>query len=1035
MAIGHKLSLRLFLEGVEVPCIGASISVAPNSPAAASIQVIATNEIFNILPRTVVHLFFYDFVEGSNQAETGKKSSSRFSNIVLDPPAKKKGTPVSDTQENEPTKSDEQMLYEQYKVLFMGEVQGIQFAKDAGSRSVILSCVDFSNYWDTTYQYNFNGEIIGGRREAAFIGANANLFTSPLGHGEGTISGLLRGRSQNYPKLKGLLGGIVHVLEAIGGCYYTEKTFKGANPFCSIAELRLKLLQQICAAEDDTSTSNLFSEKTFAAWMNRSIGGLGKLVTFRGLIQVMEKFIYHEVYPVPSPLFIPEESVAKAKPVVINILEDPSSIVFAGQVGVVRKEAKSAVAALDKYIQATPLQQISSESDLGGEVQTTLYGLESAYTVLSKIKPPTKFAGVSAKVQVIGRLLKDADAQLGYGGAQWNVHLADVNRNRKARSDIDKIIDLCDEILGKNLRYTKKVVKTKVARLNNQIFRPDVWYAPPPRCNVIFPELYNNIQWSRNFMREVSRLELQSTNAILGDNALFNGRYYSPNVPDMRKGAKLSQRAFSQMIMEHELYTGIIPMYEKMTELNLFGMQATGNDRLLHLKVGYGQRAANHQYFKHRFASRQMQCTGRFNPWAVAGFPTLIIDRPLNAEQLTEAAKAENPTDLQKIVAPQFVGTLVQLSHSVSQQGGQTTYAFAQARVHRESAEYLGVDNVYVSKIVGSAVRTSVIFCRLTAVPKIGDVGPMGGTVTKTPENVTNQYVGKTKKVYPENKVPYKMVRPQAKPVQQSQELNMSVPEQRTTSKIPTWEEAVHAFKVTEKIVRREKRALDNIPIEDAIRPPWIWTGWHNKKIGDTYYKMIGTTSIVDVGASIPEEGSPVEQEAIEPDAVVYSPTDHVFEEQTGFVSTDAPKPVIDTPVIKKVVTDPSMTVEVSTDNLVKIYSTVREQGLDVGNFIRLYTWRPIANMADILGTPDLTYKEESDGHVVVATGREGFHSRAFSDQDNLFGLANPTVRKILGIKTTDDRATYAKLDVRSERRAVVRSYVFELNHSRGLLG
>jgi len=1024
MAIGHKLGLRLFLEGIEVPCIGASISAAPNSPAVASIQVIATNEIFNILPRTVVHLFFYDFVENDVQVNLGAKNSKGVSWVEPDPPVRKRNQPPPPTEE-EVNKSDEEKLYEQYKLLFMGEVQGLQFAKDAGNRSVVLSCVDFSNYWDTTYQYNFNGQLIGGRREAAFIGANANLFTSPLGHGEGTISALLKGRPASFPKLQGLLGGIIHVLEAIGGCYYADKAFKGANPFCSIAELRLKLLQQICAAEADTSTTKLFSEKTFAAWMNRSIGGLGKLVTFRGLVQMMERFIYHEVYPVPSPMFVPEETLQKQKTVAVNILDDPTSIVFAGELGVLFKDARKLLRQLDAYIayskllagdstvalpgNVTPANPEAEMAGLLDEIHASIKTIVRDYDTVKKIKPPSKFQGVAAKVQVIGKWVDDLGS----------IESMFTNRtkvtSKRARDDASKIVDLCDEILGKTRKYTKTKVTNKVARVNNQIFRPDVWYAPPPRCNVIFPELYSNIQWSRNFMREVSRLELQSTNAILGDNALFNSRYYSPNVADMRKGAKLSDRAFSALIMEHELYTGIIPMYEKMTELNLFGMQQTGNDKILALKVGYGQRAANHQYFKHRFASRQMQCSGRFNPWAVPGFPMLIIDRPMNADELQRASQeVSTVSDLQYVVAPQFVGTLVQLSHNVSQQGGQTSYAFAQARVHRESSEYLGVDNVFVSKVIGSSIRKTTIFCLPESVPKEGTVGPLGGTIEKV-EEVTSLQIGKTKKVYPGNKTSQKLKWP-------------------TMREIDT-NSGLRAYRITEKIARRQKQTATNIPIEDAIRPPWIWSGWHNKKIGKTYQEMIGTDSIVNVEEVTGiEVGSPKEEVDQEPDAIEPDPQG-TLEVILGHDKPSEIKPIVDTPVVKRVVTDPTQTVEASTDALVRIYSTVREQGMDIGNFIRLYTWRPIANMVDILGSPDLSYKETSDGHVVVATGTEGFHSRAFGDKADLFGLANTKVRSVLGLSEEKNAATLAKLDVRASRREVVRRYVYELHNSRGLLG
>jgi hypothetical protein len=125
MALGHLLHLRLFLEGIEIPVISANVNIAANTPASASIQVIATDKVLNLLPRTVIHLFYYDYVGAGNSAidqtgtaPTGIEALDHFNR--------------------------------QYKLLFMGELQQISFQKGHGSRAVVLQCVDFSNYWDTT---------------------------------------------------------------------------------------------------------------------------------------------------------------------------------------------------------------------------------------------------------------------------------------------------------------------------------------------------------------------------------------------------------------------------------------------------------------------------------------------------------------------------------------------------------------------------------------------------------------------------------------------------------------------------------------------------------------------------------------------------------------------------------------------------------------------------------------------------------------------------------------------------------------------
>jgi hypothetical protein len=109
MAIGHQLGLRLFLEGVEVPIISAQIQIVADSPAAATLQIIATDKALWLLPRTVVHLFFFDFVNATSPLTT-----------VNDLPS-------------------EDFDFQNYKLLFAGEVQGMSFAKEPGNRSIILN--------------------------------------------------------------------------------------------------------------------------------------------------------------------------------------------------------------------------------------------------------------------------------------------------------------------------------------------------------------------------------------------------------------------------------------------------------------------------------------------------------------------------------------------------------------------------------------------------------------------------------------------------------------------------------------------------------------------------------------------------------------------------------------------------------------------------------------------------------------------------------------------------------------------------------
>lgn len=1059
MSIGHQLGLRLFLEGIEVPVIGANITITANTPVAASIQVIATDKVLELFPRTVVHLFFYDFVEATS--------------------------PLSDTPEDAPTQGTDEWN-KRYKLLFMGEVQGLAFQKDASSRMVVLNCVDFSNYWDTTYQYNFQGSLLGGRQHAAFIGANANYFTSPLGHGVGTIAALLNGKSVNFPNLKGLLAGVVHILEVIGGSYYGDSTFRGANDFTSIAELRLKILQQISAAEKDTSSAKLFARKAFNMWMNREMGSLGKLVTFRGLTGVLMQYIFHEIYPNPTALYQPKVTgLKKSKVTVMRLDQDPRTRALVADAKKLRSLLNSANDNLSKLVETTESTAIEI---FGTSASSDLY---QAQVTLAKMGTYPGASLVSRYLSDISTQMTLAKAVIGAPGegfyldrrklASWNI--------RTARNAVGNASTTITALLEAKTKKSKQLTYDKLDRVHNQILHPDIWFCSAPRCNVLFPELYSGFQWQRNFMREVSRMELQTTNEILGDDALFNGRYYAPNVADMRKGVRLSSRQFSRLIMAHELMTGIIPMFEKLSEANLFAMKSAVV-KYKGAKVPFAQRSVNHQYFKHRFASRAMQCNGRFNPWFVAGFPSVLIDRSMSADNLVIAGlpiaeqlsaldivpakgvEITRATLLRQLVPTQYFGSCVQLSHAVSQQGGNTSYAFQHARLHRESTEFLGVDKAVLNKVIGTSTKKTIVTAVesarenfRTAAPQKGGRGPRGGRITNVLD-VTKKFAGRYRAPYSgSDRTPLKIGAYQSEP---------SDPSKRAYF--------VRGYEVTETFSRREKTQID-LPIEEAIRPPWIWDGWGNLKIGETYLQLLGTNSITDiegvtskqllfdlVGADSRRALQETEEGLAYGAKKKEEPLDSFLDRISGTgdqkalgsdaknkkgKASKAPAAQSKFSADTLLAIEKERTIENAVDYLVRVYSFMAHNGLDVANFLRHYTWRPVATMPEILGSENFNIQEKTklvfgtgslsdpgallteqkvEGEYVIS-GQEGFHSRAFGDVEDLFGLVDAKVRKVLGLSKDKVPAAAKKLDVRLRRRTAVREYVYELTQSRGLLG
>jgi hypothetical protein len=1077
MAEGNQLHLRLFLEGIEIPVVAASVQMAANTPASASIQVIATDKVLDLLPRTVVHLFYFDYIQQGNVAVEGKV---------------KGGDEYRD------------WFNSRYKLLFMGELVTIKFQKTHQQRAVVLECADFSNYWDTTFQYNFGGSLFGGRRKAAFIGANSNFFTSPLGHGTGTISRLLSGRSVNFPQLRGLLAGVVRMLEAIGGSYYGRNTFRGANDFTSVAELRLKVLQQITAAEADTSTAKLFARKAFNMWMNRATQSLGKLVSFRGLVKTCFGFIFHEVYPCPVAKYVPGSTKRQKRRWSVGL----GKTKYSG----FNDRAK---ACLDLAVESRQNLQAWRKSKLGASSTANKRRSAAATYIKSWAAFNRSAASLAQQGMASGPKKAQKDAAI-VGQTASNIKALSTNAGGVIRfnpvtretGEMDrnfsailtgyiKAENALKRILGIKVGRSKTVTVPTEPRVNNQIFRPDVWYAPPPRCNVIFPEMYDSFSFARQYLREVSRLELQTHNEILGNDALFNGRYYAPNVEDVRRGVKLSSRRFARLIMDHELFTGIIPMFENLSEANLFAMRS-GKVKKAGAKVSYAQRAVNFQYFKYRFESRGMDASGRFNPPFVPGFPSLIVDKNMDHAQLhissmnlTDQTKAlgikgsaTRSELLQELVSPQYLAVCAALSHTVSQEGGRSAYQLIHARVHRESTEFLGVDKADVWKVVGESAKKTVAAAPVILPPIKGQRGPRGGRITRV-RDVSKKYKGRQLRLLGQGS---KVTVGDWYPDWYFQDVHVDKGSQLL----------IGAYEIQEGYTRRKKEKVD-LPIEEVIRPPWIWDGWANPKISETYDQLFGTGAVTDIGgfnisSNDPSEGTRfyVGEDDVEGLRAQRSAETHKSLRGKSRSKKNDIRQAAKVEAAKSqnavLMQEKERTVENSVDFLVRAYSFVKVNNLDVGDFLKAYAWRPVATMVDILGGSDLeikqvekrrtrvvkqrvlktvggettTGKPESSGYFTAetgfgqsivrpqystkyvkriitqigyeVTGKEGFHSRAFGDVEDLFGLVSPTVKRVLGL-SNKKRKVAAKMDVRKRRREVVRLYVAELTGSRGLLG
>lgn len=821
-AIGQFLHLRLFLEGVEVPVVAASIQSTKNAAARAAIQIPANDYALDFLPRTLVHLFAYDIYNGVPPADQvsigapGTRVTSREDGV--DPELA--GLFPPDRFQSTEDQEEIDLLNESYKLIFGGETIGFSFSKSPTSRSITIQCMDWSGYWDVAYQYQVSGMSLGGGGvRAAFTGASTSVFNDFFDGSGDIVSRLIAEGPRSYPALRNtLLGGVVRIIEAIGGVYYGQRAVRGVNDFFSLAEIRLHLTQMVGANPySDRDERQLLSANGFDSLFRRSLAGLGRLVTIRQVLLALQRYIFHEIVPITSPRYIPplrDPNVPELQELTLEQDEQTRPLYQAA--GRIRQRAEELK---QRQSRVTDADSSLEESTVRGELRDELAQLSRTCSLMGRRAVAigrqfgtsggglADFSGipsVSQRFVVASEKFVNMSAAMRVRGTLRRFQFAGTQTAALVERALDDVIDAMTEI--QNTRVRRRVQRRTQQpdpppRLLTQIYRPDVWMVAPPRCNVIFPELYSSFGFSRDFNQETTRLLLRTHSAFYGSDELIDGFYMAPlNIMGARSGLPVTRGrpdlggdAVSDQplhirrdILDHELYTGILPAFERMSDLNLHALRGgffeidTGSGAV---RVGYAQLACNHIFFQKRFQTRSLMLQGRFNPYVVLGFPMLVIDRYMPHDVLREASYDEalvsrlraaladgdgiqsNPTTeeqkrvveanyarineiisdvLTARVNPHFLGTPEMIVHSLSaESGGTTEIQMSYARTTNERTEFLG-DSVgtRARHTRNQRVTTTVA---ATEVPVVGSTGYRGGKIVQVTD-VTDEFTRSTRR-------------------------------------------------------------------------------------------------------------------------------------------------------------------------------------------------------------------------------------------------------------------------------------------------
>lgn len=288
--VANSLDFKLFLEGVPVPMISATVSGTIGRPAAANISIPPTIKSQNITERTAVHIFYRDFDE-----------------IYADD--------VVSSQARQPV----------YKLLFGGEVVSLSYTKERDSRATVLMCEDVANNFEHAHKYALenNADMAGAANSTLITGSDqdplvldytgSNIILSP-------IASLVGGEENIVMGVQKLITNTFRLIEDDGST-------TGTNEFLSSVEERFKISHRLGFIEDE-EIKKLVEQKKIINLMQRTISRMTGVVPLSAIINMFLNFVYYNRVSILTPSYtflkFPSEGRSEAVNSIKNIMLLPN---------------------------------------------------------------------------------------------------------------------------------------------------------------------------------------------------------------------------------------------------------------------------------------------------------------------------------------------------------------------------------------------------------------------------------------------------------------------------------------------------------------------------------------------------------------------------------------------------------------------------------------------------------------------------------------------------------------------------------------
>ena len=205
------------------------------------------------------------------------------------------------------------------------------------------------------------------------------------------------------------------------------------------------------------------------------MGGLGKLVTFRGLTQLLQKFIFHEIYPCPAPKYVPKVSgLKKTKTYALDVSKDPRARGFMNKVKRLVSILRSARRNISDYPASTSpggVTRVTSndtvtltKDDIIRNIRVDLHAAGSLIRDMSVSIP--NIQGINQEFFAIDRSMVVVDRHIGQGsytipGYATSLNPARLGMGHHRESAINALSDAvnsCNALLGIKAFYSASLL-------------------------------------------------------------------------------------------------------------------------------------------------------------------------------------------------------------------------------------------------------------------------------------------------------------------------------------------------------------------------------------------------------------------------------------------------------------------------------------------------------------------------------------------------------------------------------------------------